>query len=165
MARRRLPSNTPLTQKQQELKQRENDLRILLGRPEGDLISRFPGLMYWRQDFESLYAAYSRFVSVEIDSTSGVSTLRVKAYRPEDAERVAQALLAFSEQLVNTLNERGRHDTIAVFQREVDDVQNRIAEIQAQLTAYRVNGTPADCVSLGSYHWEKVYVVLSGLNM
>ena len=33
------------------------------------------------------------------------------------------------------------------------------------LTAYRVNGTPADCVSLGSYHWEKVDAVLSGLNI
>ena len=33
------------------------------------------------------------------------------------------------------------------------------------LTAYRVNGTPADCVSLGSYHWDKVDVVLSGLNI
>jgi len=33
------------------------------------------------------------------------------------------------------------------------------------LTAYRVNGTPADCVSLGAYHWERVDVVLSGLNM
>ena len=31
--------------------------------------------------------------------------------------------------------------------------------------AYRVNGTPADCVSLGAYHWEKVDVVLSGLNI
>jgi 5'-nucleotidase len=33
------------------------------------------------------------------------------------------------------------------------------------LTAYRVNGTPADCVSLGAYHWDKVDVVLSGLNL
>jgi 5'-nucleotidase len=33
------------------------------------------------------------------------------------------------------------------------------------LTAYRVNGTPADCVSIGAYHWEKVDVVLSGLNL
>jgi len=33
------------------------------------------------------------------------------------------------------------------------------------LTAYRVNGTPADCVSLGAYHWEKVDIVLSGLNL
>jgi 5'-nucleotidase len=33
------------------------------------------------------------------------------------------------------------------------------------LTAYRVNGTPADCVSLGAYHWERVDLVLSGLNI
>jgi 5'-nucleotidase len=31
--------------------------------------------------------------------------------------------------------------------------------------AYRVNGTPADCVALGAYHWEGVDFVLSGLNL
>lgn len=31
--------------------------------------------------------------------------------------------------------------------------------------AYRVNGTPADCVALGSYHWERVDIVLSGINL
>lgn len=31
--------------------------------------------------------------------------------------------------------------------------------------AYRVNGTPADCVSLGSFHWDKVDAVLSGVNL
>ncbi|MGE5465560.1 MAG: 5'/3'-nucleotidase SurE [Methanocella sp.] len=31
--------------------------------------------------------------------------------------------------------------------------------------AYRVNGTPADCVALGTYNWEKVDVVLSGINL
>jgi 5'-nucleotidase len=33
------------------------------------------------------------------------------------------------------------------------------------LTAFRVNGTPADCVALGAHHWEKVDVVLSGINL
>jgi 5'-nucleotidase len=33
------------------------------------------------------------------------------------------------------------------------------------LTAYRVDGTPADCVALGAYHWETVDLVLSGLNL
>jgi 5'-nucleotidase len=33
------------------------------------------------------------------------------------------------------------------------------------LAAYRVNGTPADCVALGTYHWDHVDVVLSGLNL
>src|SRR5262249_28631244 len=33
------------------------------------------------------------------------------------------------------------------------------------IEAYRVDGTPADCVALGTYHWEKVDVVLSGINL
>ena len=118
--------------------ERDDDLRTLLARPDGDLITRFPGIWYWRNDFEALYKAYSRFVSVDVDSTSGVSTLDVKAYRPEDAKRIAQALLTFSEQLVNTLNERARHDALAVFQSEVNDTEKRLATVQAQLTAYRI---------------------------
>jgi 5'-nucleotidase len=31
--------------------------------------------------------------------------------------------------------------------------------------AYRVNGTPADCVALGAHLWERVEVVLSGINL
>jgi 5'-nucleotidase len=31
--------------------------------------------------------------------------------------------------------------------------------------AYRVNGTPADCVALGAHNWERVDVVLSGINL
>src|ERR687885_930863 len=34
-----------------------------------------------------------------------------------------------------------------------------------EFDAYRVNGTPADCVALGAYNWEKVDVVLSGINL
>jgi 5'-nucleotidase len=33
------------------------------------------------------------------------------------------------------------------------------------LTAYRVDGTPADCVALGAHQWDHVDVVLSGLNV
>jgi 5'-nucleotidase len=33
------------------------------------------------------------------------------------------------------------------------------------IEAYRVNGTPADCVALGVFHWEQVDVVLSGINL
>ncbi len=33
------------------------------------------------------------------------------------------------------------------------------------IEAYRVNGTPADCVALGSHLWSKTDVVLSGINL
>lgn len=33
------------------------------------------------------------------------------------------------------------------------------------LEAYRVDGTPADCVALGAFNWEQVDLVLSGINL
>ena len=33
------------------------------------------------------------------------------------------------------------------------------------IDAYRVNGTPADCVALGLHNWEKIDIVLSGINL
>jgi 5'-nucleotidase len=33
------------------------------------------------------------------------------------------------------------------------------------IEAYRVNGTPADCVALGTFHWDKIDLVLSGINL
>ena len=54
------------------------------------------------------------------------------------AQRMARALLEFSEQLVNQLNERARQDLVGAFKREVDDTEQQIAKIQTQLTHYRI---------------------------
>jgi capsular polysaccharide transport system permease protein len=115
----------------------ENDLRGLFGRPEGDFVTRFPGILT-RSDFEALFRRYDHFVSIETDHTSGVTALRVKAYRPEDALTIARALLSYSEQLVNELNERARRDSLGTAENEVDRAQERVSRIQKELTAYRV---------------------------
>jgi 5'-nucleotidase len=44
-------------------------------------------------------------------------------------------------------------------------VRYRRTQIFDEIEAYRVNGTPADCVALGTYHWDLVDVVLSGINL
>jgi len=115
----------------------QNDLREVFGRPEGDFVTRFPGILR-RSDFEALFRRYDHFVSVETDHTSGVTALRVKAYRPEDAQTIAAALMGYSEQLVNELNERARKDAVSTAEHEVDRAQARISQIQDQLTAYRI---------------------------
>jgi 5'-nucleotidase len=43
--------------------------------------------------------------------------------------------------------------------------QTPIASFQGKFEAYRVNGTPADCVALGAHNWEGVDAVLSGINL
>ena len=123
--------------------EQENDLRAVLSRPEGDFVTRFPGVLR-RSDFEALFRRYDLFVSVETDHTSGVTALRVKAYRPEDAQTIARALLNYAEQLVNELNERARKDTLGTARREVDRAQEQISQIQSQLTAYRVQQNMLD---------------------
>jgi 5'-nucleotidase len=41
----------------------------------------------------------------------------------------------------------------------------RVTRLLKDVESYRVNGTPADCVALGAYHWDRVDLVLSGINM
>jgi capsular polysaccharide transport system permease protein len=118
--------------------ERKNDLRDVFNRPEGDFVTRFPGIFFWRTDFEALFRRYDHFVSVETDTSTGVTTLAVKAYRPEDSEMLATALLTYSEQLINELNERARRDALDTARREVERAEQRISEIQKDLTAYRV---------------------------
>lgn len=113
-------------------------LRAVFTRPEGDFLTRFPGFEFWRRDFEALFKAYERFVTVEIDPETGIATLEVKAYRPEDSQRIASALVKYSEQLVNDLNARAREDTLSTFEGAVQVAEQNISHVQDQLTAYRV---------------------------
>src|SRR5215469_3625958 len=112
--------------------EQQNELRAVFGRSEGDFVTRFPGILM-RSDFEALFRRYDLFVSVETDHTSGVTALRVKAYRPEDAQKIATTLLGYGEQLVNELNERAREDALGTARREVDRAQERVSLIQSQL--------------------------------
>jgi 5'-nucleotidase len=44
-------------------------------------------------------------------------------------------------------------------------VRYRRTQVFDDIEAYRVDGTPADCVALGAYHWGHVDLVLSGINL
>ena len=40
-----------------------------------------------------------------------------------------------------------------------------ITSFEGRFEAYRVNGTPADCVALGVHNWDDIKIVLSGINL
>ena len=44
-------------------------------------------------------------------------------------------------------------------------VRSKPTQLFEGVDAYRVNGTPADCVALGLFQWSGVNVVLSGINL
>lgn len=71
---------------------RTQDIRAIFNRPEADPLSRFP-VFTWRATFEHFFEHYKRQVNVVLDSTTGVSTLTAITFRPQDSERVVEALL------------------------------------------------------------------------
>jgi capsular polysaccharide transport system permease protein len=115
---------------------RQEALRKVFSRPGSDFLQRFPR-PFERDTDEHLYRAYKRFVSVGYDATTGVSTLRVKAFDASEARDIASALLDGGERVINQLNDQAEEDTLERARREVIDARMRVSEVQRGLTGFR----------------------------
>lgn len=115
---------------------RRMDLKSIFGRSKMDFLARYP--RPWEgQNQEGLYEAYGRFVTVGYDSTKGISTLRVRAFDPKDAQGMSLALLDGGERLINRLNDRAYRDALRDAGVAVTEAEVRLAEAQAALAAFR----------------------------
>jgi capsular polysaccharide transport system permease protein len=112
-------------------------VRAAYSRDTIDVVSRFPGVTWWDNSFEALFRHYLRHVAVEYDTTSSITLLRIRAYTPEDAQKVNEALLQMGERLVNNLNTRSRQDLIAVAEREVRQAEERARTASRELAGFR----------------------------
>ena len=114
----------------------KDGLLEVFDRPEADVLWRYPS-WFTKPNEEHLFKHYLNFVSVSYDQTTGISTLRVQAFRPQDAQKIADALLRDSETLVNKLNARAQGDAIASAEREVAASKDRALAVQDRVTAFR----------------------------
>lgn len=112
------------------------DLEKVFSRPGVDYLSRYPRVLT-RPSNEDQYRALKRFVTVGYNATSGITTLRVQAFTPQDAQNISRSLLDSGETLINQLNERAAADAVADAQRAVEEGMERRALIQKQLAAFR----------------------------
>jgi capsular polysaccharide transport system permease protein len=116
--------------------QRNHNLRAILARPGSDFISRYPR-PFEGATFESLFHGFQRFLTVGMDTETEISTVKVVAYRPEDAQAVAEALLEGGEALVNKMNARSLADTVGQGERQVADAEAVAASSQAAFRNFR----------------------------
>lgn len=106
------------------------------GRPNGDIFSRFNGFGLDGSQ-EALYRYYQDNVTIDLDSASSISTLKIRAFKSEDAYRINSLLLDLAEKLVNQLNERGRQDMIRFALSEVDEAEKKAKVASLALSEYR----------------------------
>lgn len=106
------------------------------GNGKVSFLNRFNGLGLNGSN-EKLYAYYQDHVEVKYDAASGIATLSVKAFTPEEARKINLRLLDQAETLVNRLNRRGREDLVSYSSAEVADAKAKARAAALALSAYR----------------------------
>lgn len=86
---------------------------------------------------EDLVDYWRSMVTAEFDKFSGILTLEVKAFTPQDSVAVAQKVIGHSEQLVNDLSRRAREDAVAESESEVARAENRLRLARRAVAQFR----------------------------
>lgn len=100
------------------------------------IFDRFNPLGY-DGSFEALYKYFTHKVTLQYETSTSISTLTVRAYSAQDAQRFNAELLRQAEGLVNRLNEQSRTDLMAVSAREVARSREQARKTAQALSAFR----------------------------
>lgn len=111
----------------------EIDLRAIFSAPRADFLSRFDPsksrddfLRYWRKAVEA-----------QVEVVSGLLTVRVKTFSSADSVRLATAIRARCDAIVNELLDGMRRDMTKRGEAEVRAAMDRLAEKRARLEQFR----------------------------
>lgn len=106
------------------------NLREKFSGPNIDVLSRFNK----NDAIEELVKFWRWHVDVSIDAMTGILTVTVYAFTPQDALEIANAILGASERLVNQLSDRSRRDALRQTQNELKvaeaGLQSKIRSMQ-----------------------------------
>jgi capsular polysaccharide transport system permease protein len=114
---------------------RKLDLVKMFREPEDDPVFR---LWDAHPSAEELLRYYRSHVSITYSQDTGITKLRVLAFSPRDAERIAETLLELGEARVNELNRRAVEDTLRVAREEVFAAEDRVTAAQKAMTVFRL---------------------------
>ncbi|MGA2895924.1 MAG: lipopolysaccharide biosynthesis protein, partial [Xanthobacteraceae bacterium] len=80
---------------------------------------------------------WEKMSDTSISLPSGIVTMTVRAFRPDDAKRIADAVIAQSETLINDLNERMRNDTVLASERDIQRASQDLGKARIQMETER----------------------------
>lgn len=109
------------------------DLRGIFRRPEADFWARLSG----EAPVEALTDYWRKMVTANVDGPSGIVTLSVRAFRPDDALALATAVLGASEDLANAMSDRARRDGLSRAEAEVQRTEGMVRQALSDMRTFR----------------------------
>lgn len=101
-----------------------------------DIFSKFPSFLSANSQ-EKFYEHFQSYVDTKFDPSSGISTISVQSFTPENAHLINEKLLQAAEKLLNNLNNRAKNDSIKFAEQSVAEATLDLQKLQTELTAYR----------------------------
>lgn len=112
---------------------KEIDLRAIFSNPRGDWFARFDP----SETPEGLLKYWRKAVTASVEVISGIVTVTVNTFAPDDSVRLAKAIRARCDILMNRLTDRMRSDLIARAEAAVKMARDKVAERRADLERFR----------------------------
>jgi capsular polysaccharide transport system permease protein len=100
---------------------------------------------------EKLVNYWQGMVDPEFDVSTGIASVTVRAFTPQDSVQIATALMKQSEALVNAMVSRARLDTVKFAQRDVAQSEIRLRTASAALRHFRDLHQTADPTQTATY--------------
>lgn len=92
---------------------------------------------------------YQDMIRVKEDETSGVTTLEVRAFTPEQAQNIGSTILDRAEVFVNKLSKRMQEDAVSQAEKDVAEAEQRILSATQALRRFRNKYDNIDPVETG----------------
>lgn len=112
---------------------KEVGLRAMWSKPVFDPVYDYPA----PGTIEDLTHHWARLVKIMYDSGTGLIELRVQAFAPEDATRIATAIYLASTDMINELSAVAREDAIRYSRDELTLSVERLKDVRAAVTQFR----------------------------
>ncbi|KUO64878.1 MAG: hypothetical protein APF80_16485 [Alphaproteobacteria bacterium BRH_c36] len=133
----------------------DEDLAKKLSQPALDFVWGFPGL-FGGESQEHLWRHFEKFISIDFDSSTGITILNIQAFRPEDSKAIAESLIRNSEQLVNSISKRAQAATLAGATSAVENSRERARKSLDDITAFRKRTALVDPLSYSKAALETI---------
>ncbi len=116
-----------------ESAQKELDIVRMFTRDEADFWARYSG----DKPIEQLLKYWRKRVQVHIDLVSGVITLTVQAFTPDDAMAISRHVMARAEALINAISSRAQQDMLKHSQADLAASEERMRKAHLALREFR----------------------------
>jgi capsular polysaccharide transport system permease protein len=130
-------------------------IRQLYSKPTIDWYAKFNA----DKSIEKLLTYWKGMVSVSIKMPSGIVTLQVRAFSPDDAKLIADALVTDSEHLINEMDQRMHNDSVKGAEQQVASASSKLADTRLALENARNNSGILDAVKTA----DSINAILNGV--